>query len=538
MREDLARFGAHPSGEQSAVEPDASGMGVVVDSFAGSVRVEFDHEAALTPLGQLPFFIDFLKTAGLFEAFVADCPLRYTSPNAPKKRDVLGTTMLSMLAGHKRYAHIAALRGDGVLPELLDMSKIISEDAVRRAFAAIEEEAGANWLRGHLDHCVEPLLSEPWILDVDTTVKPLYGHQEGAVVGYNPKKPGRPSHCYHTYSMAGTRLVLDVDVSAGDEHTSNHSAPGLWALLDRTPRDCWPSLLRGDKGFGNEGIMGEAERRALPYLFKLRLTAKVKRAIERLSGQSDWVEFGPRLASQRDRDSIARLEPTTARRHIAAARERRAGDARDGRGWTASARLPRHRPERGDVGISGSRDHAPRGSGKLWPALSRPRRWRECFRRVEEPMGLGRLRHSRPGALSFGGPPRGVVLRLVEHLHAIGRARSPPRGDHEPTIVVARHRRTGAPCATNDDQDRQHARQVRSRRKGASSGSPIPKAVGHKCGAVDALAALARNTLPRLPSLPQRPRPSHATAPMSILTQPQIETHPASRTTIRANCRI
>ena len=35
--------------------------------------------------------------------------------------------------------------------------------------------------------------------------------------------------------------------------------------------------------------MGEAERRALPYLFKLRLTAKVKRAIERLSGQSDWV---------------------------------------------------------------------------------------------------------------------------------------------------------------------------------------------------------------------------------------------------------
>src|SRR5271166_1033637 len=256
MGQDFARFGAHPSGEQSPVEPDASGVGVVVDSFAGSIRVEFDHEAAFTPLGQLPFFIDFLKTAGLFEALVADCPLRYTSPNAPKKRDVLGTAMLSILAGHKRYAHIAAnidniavpstsmlmlsilaghkryahiaaLRGDGVLPELLDMSKIVSEDTVRRAFAAIEEEADANWIRSHLDHCVEPLLSEPWILDVDTTVKPLYGHQEGAVVGYNPKKPGRPSHCYHTYSMAGTRLVLDVDVSAGDEHTSNHSAPGL-----------------------------------------------------------------------------------------------------------------------------------------------------------------------------------------------------------------------------------------------------------------------------------------------------------------------
>ena len=50
---------------------------------------------------------------------MADCPLAYTSPNAPEKRDVLGTTMFSVLAGHKRYAHITALRGDGVLPELL-----------------------------------------------------------------------------------------------------------------------------------------------------------------------------------------------------------------------------------------------------------------------------------------------------------------------------------------------------------------------------------------------------------------------------------
>ena len=48
-----------------------------------------------------------------------------------------------------------------------------------------------------------PLLDAPWILDIDTTVKPLYGKQEGAVVSYNPRKPGRPSHSYHTYLMAG-----------------------------------------------------------------------------------------------------------------------------------------------------------------------------------------------------------------------------------------------------------------------------------------------------------------------------------------------
>src|SRR5208337_5067015 len=48
-----------------------------------SIAVPRTSRLTMTPLGQLPFFIHFLKTAGLFDAFVADCPLRYLSPNAP-----------------------------------------------------------------------------------------------------------------------------------------------------------------------------------------------------------------------------------------------------------------------------------------------------------------------------------------------------------------------------------------------------------------------------------------------------------------------
>ena len=80
----------HLAGEQPPGEDKGPPQGVSLDSFAGPVHVEWDTEAALTPLGQLPFFIDFRKGGGLFDAFVADCPLHYTSPNAPQKRDVLG----------------------------------------------------------------------------------------------------------------------------------------------------------------------------------------------------------------------------------------------------------------------------------------------------------------------------------------------------------------------------------------------------------------------------------------------------------------
>jgi hypothetical protein len=34
---------------------------VAVDTFAGRIQVEWDPDAAVTPFGQLPFFIEFLK---------------------------------------------------------------------------------------------------------------------------------------------------------------------------------------------------------------------------------------------------------------------------------------------------------------------------------------------------------------------------------------------------------------------------------------------------------------------------------------------
>lgn len=252
-----------------------------MDTYAGCIDVDWDPDAAVTPFGQLPFFIEFLKQAGLLDQWVEDCPLRYASPNAPDKRDLLGTVLLSVLAGHRRYAHITMLRSDAVNPGLLGMARVLSEDAVRRGLKKIDAEAGEVWLQRSLDYAVRPLLREPWILDVDTTVKPLYGEQEGAVTGYNPSKPGRPSHSYHSYLVANLRLVLDVEVHAGNETASVHGSPGLWALLERLGRDCWPKLLRGDSGWGNEGVMRGAEQRGVAYLFRLRLTANVKRALER-----------------------------------------------------------------------------------------------------------------------------------------------------------------------------------------------------------------------------------------------------------------
>jgi hypothetical protein len=125
------------------------------------------------------------------------------------------------------------------------------------------------------------------------TVKPIYGHQQGAQVGYNPHKPGRPSHCYHSYFMANTRLCLGVEVLGGKEHAARHALPGLWHLLEELPRTHWPTILRGDCGYGNEALLKEAEKRGLPCLFKLRHTNKVKTLVSQMQrAGAAWEDSG------------------------------------------------------------------------------------------------------------------------------------------------------------------------------------------------------------------------------------------------------
>jgi len=278
----------HPEGESDSTAESA----LAVDTFGGRIHVEWDPQAAVTPMGQLSFFIEFLKTAELFDPWVAECPLEYRSPNAPAKRDVLGTIFLSVLAGHKRYAHISSIRCDTVNPGLLGMKKVVSEDSVRRSFLHAGEHACAEWQRRHLQRCCDLLLYEPWILDIDTTVKPLYGRQEGAVVGYNPHKPGRPSHVYHTYFIANLRLILDVEVQPGNQTASSFSRPGLFEFIDRLDPEARPAFIRGDIAFGNEGTMKEAEDRSQRYLFKLRRTNKVKQLVEEVFDRTDWAYAG------------------------------------------------------------------------------------------------------------------------------------------------------------------------------------------------------------------------------------------------------
>ncbi len=157
------------------------------------------------------FFFQFLDAGDRWKEFLSDGPLDYIGNRGSGKLTVMGTALKRM-----------------------------------------DEVQSLCWVQSHILASISPALSLPGILDIDTMVKCLYGHQKGTQRGYNPSKPGRPCHVYHSYFVAILRISLGVEVHPGKEHAAPHGISGFWSMLEGLPRDRWPTFVRGDCGYGRE----------------------------------------------------------------------------------------------------------------------------------------------------------------------------------------------------------------------------------------------------------------------------------------------
>jgi hypothetical protein len=136
-------------------------------------------------------------------------------------------------------------------------------------------------------------------------------------VGYNPHKRGRKSHHPLICVAARTRLCLHLEWRPGDTVSATDWQPAMEKLWSHpTIRErLW--LNRGDVGFGQEAIMAwhEAEGQQRPkYLFKLKLTNNVRRAIARVP----WPLWAgsPTVGCQQFAETTVRLQGWSRERRI------------------------------------------------------------------------------------------------------------------------------------------------------------------------------------------------------------------------------
>ena len=70
MTEENALLKTHPAGDPGKAGFGLPGEAQSLDTFAGKVQIRWVPDGAVSTLGLLPFFTEFLKTSGLFDAFV------------------------------------------------------------------------------------------------------------------------------------------------------------------------------------------------------------------------------------------------------------------------------------------------------------------------------------------------------------------------------------------------------------------------------------------------------------------------------------
>jgi len=288
---------------------------ICLDTLPGKFTVPRTDEA-LTPSGGLAAWSGFLKHLGIIERLAEHYPVARTSPNAAPVREVLHRFLLGALVEGRRFCHVRWVMDDPAVATLMGLERVRGEDALPRLGKELERESLRAWMRQPQTE-LYAALPDRFIADWDSTVNTRYGHQEDAAVGYNPHKRGRKSHHPLICVAARTRLCLHLEWRPGDTVSATDWQPAMEKIWSHpTIRErLW--LNRGDVGFGQEAIMAwhEAEGEKRPkYLFKLKLTSNVRRAIVRVP----WPLWAgaPTVGCQQFAETTVRLQGWSPERRI------------------------------------------------------------------------------------------------------------------------------------------------------------------------------------------------------------------------------
>lgn len=301
----------HLSGEEQNTPPDA----LTLDTLPGKFTLT-RTDAALTAYGGLVAWSGFLKHLGIVERFAARCPVTRTSPNAAPVREVVHSFALSALVEGKRFSHVRWLTDDPAIATIMNMTRVRGEDALPRLAKGMSVEQMREWMQQPQTELYAALPLH-FIADWDATVNTRYGHQEDAAVGYNPHKHGRKSHHPLICVAARTRLCLHLEWRPGDTVSATDWQPAmekLWAHPTIRER-LW--LNRGDVGFGQEAVLAWHEQAGEPrpkYLFKLRLTTNVRRALAKVPWP--YWEGAPTLGCQQIAETTVKLHGWSRERRV------------------------------------------------------------------------------------------------------------------------------------------------------------------------------------------------------------------------------
>jgi hypothetical protein len=252
-----------------------------------NVRIAFNH-GHLTHYGGFFFFHEFIRVLQL-----RDLIARYLTYWRPRHDYSLSQMLLALIypiiLGLDRLETASLLRRNGTFQYLTGLGNYPDPQSLRR-FLLQAPPSFREQLHRLNDRLLRQFIHQPehrsrLIFDLDSTVLTVFGHQEGAVVGYNPRYRGKRSYDPLLCLEANSAFLWDTELRPGDAGTWAGSVELLASSFLSIPPDIREVRVRADAGFGYDPVLTVLEQRATEYAVVARLTSSLKRVLGRLRYQ-------------------------------------------------------------------------------------------------------------------------------------------------------------------------------------------------------------------------------------------------------------
>lgn len=194
--------------------------------------------------------------------------------------------MVSVWVGGVRFSHTAIVRFDEALRQIFGWNRVASVSTFTRFFRRFGQ-SGVTETFGYLHRWFwNQIPAKTLTLDLDSSVITRYGEQEGAEVGYNPSKRGRPSHHPLFAFVADLRMVLHAWLRPGDTAASNNAIAFFDEAISFLGERHRVTLVRGDSGFFGGDFLKMLESKAICYIVAVRMNSIIRSMV---CGLSNWI---------------------------------------------------------------------------------------------------------------------------------------------------------------------------------------------------------------------------------------------------------
>jgi Transposase DDE domain group 1 len=263
-----------------------------------SLRLACDHKG-LTHFGGIYFFREFLRVLQ-FRNFLAH---QLTYPRRNRRYSLSQMTLAlvyPLVLGLDRLETASFLRSNGTFQYLTGLQSFPDPQTLRR-FLLQAPDSFLQQMHRMNDRLLQKFIHLPdhrsrLIFDLDSSVVTVFGPQEHAEVGYNPRYRGKRSYNPLLCIEANSSYLWDTELRPGNAGTWDGSVELMATCFINVPRDIRELRVRADAGFGFHPVLEILEARATQYAVVARLTQAFKRLLpglryESVNRQWEMAEF-------------------------------------------------------------------------------------------------------------------------------------------------------------------------------------------------------------------------------------------------------